>query len=184
MLCWPLGTPRSRFAGRRAGSGQGVAHPMHAAPLPGGPENLGDGVLEAVMGIGDHQLHRLQAAADEGLEKAGPEGLCLRGPDLQPDDLTASVGADGDGDYGCHGHDPAALALLEVSRVQPEIGPFALQWPVEEGADALIDVFAELGNLRLADPGQSHGLDEVVHSAGRDALDPPVKPEDRFRPPG
>ena len=60
--------------------GQGVAHPMDPAALPGGAEHAGDRLLEALVGIGDHQLHAVQATADQGLEKAGPEGLLCGWP--------------------------------------------------------------------------------------------------------
>ena len=36
-----------------AGMGQGVAHEVHPAALPGGVQHLGDGGLDALMGIGD-----------------------------------------------------------------------------------------------------------------------------------
>ncbi len=36
--------------------GEHVAHEVHAAALPGGAEDLGDGGLEALMGVGDDQL--------------------------------------------------------------------------------------------------------------------------------
>ena len=37
---------------------------------------------------------------------------------------------------------------------------------------ALVDLLAQLGDLRLADPGQSHRLHQIVDPAGRHAADP------------
>lgn len=39
-----------------ADMGQGVAHPVHAAALPGGAESAGDRGLQPRMGIGDDEL--------------------------------------------------------------------------------------------------------------------------------
>src|SRR6187455_828090 len=64
------------------------------------------------------------------------------------------------------------LALFEVGRVQPEIGPLAGERTLEEGVHPLIDVLAQLGNLRLADPRKPHRLHQVVHPPGRHAADP------------
>ena len=106
------------------------------------------------MGIGDDQLHALEATADQGLEEAGPKGFRFGRADLKPDDLTPAVGVDRDGDYRRHRDDPPALALLEIGGVQPEIGPFAFQGPLQEGLHPLVDVLAELGDLRLRDAGE------------------------------
>ena len=155
--------------------------------MPGGAQGPGDRLLEALVGVGDDQLHALQAAPDQGLEEAGPERLGLRGTDLEPDDLTPAVRVDREGDYRRYRDDAAALALLQVGGVKPQIGPLALQRPIEEGVDPLVNVLAELGDLGLRDARQAHlagdagarggggggeGLDQVVDTAGRDAADP------------
>ena len=57
-----------------AGMSQGVAGKVHPAALPGGMEQLGDGRLEAVVGIGDHQLDATQAALPELAEEGGLAG--------------------------------------------------------------------------------------------------------------
>jgi hypothetical protein len=86
--------------------------------------------------------------------------------------LTASVRVDRDGDYGRHRDDPSALAHLEVGRVEPEIGPRALQRTVEEILHPLIDVLAQLRHRALGDAGEPHRLHQFVHPPGRDATDP------------
>jgi hypothetical protein len=45
--------------------GQQVAHGMHPTALPDGVQDLGDGGLQAVKGVGDRQLDATQAAAGE-----------------------------------------------------------------------------------------------------------------------
>src|SRR6202030_3429312 len=68
--------------------------------------------------------------------------------------------------------DAAALALLQVGGVEPQIRPLAGERAVEEGMDALVDLLTELGNLRLADPRQPHRLHQIVDPPGRHAADP------------
>src|SRR5205814_299832 len=82
--------------------------------------------------------------------------FCLRRSDVQPNDLASAIGVDRHSDYRSDRDDAAALALLQVGGVEPQIRPLAGERPVEEGMNTLIDFLAQLGNLRLADPGQSH----------------------------
>ena len=42
---------------------EGVAHEVHAAALPGGAEHLRDRRLDALVSIGDDELHSSQTAA-------------------------------------------------------------------------------------------------------------------------
>ena len=51
---------------------------------------------------------------------------------MQLDDLALAVGVHRHSDYRRHRDDPAALALLEVGRVQPQIRPLAEQRTVKE----------------------------------------------------
>ena len=71
---------------------------------------------------------------------------------MQPDDLASAIGIDCHSDYRGNRDDAAALALLQVSGVEPEIRPLAGERPVEKRMHALVDLFAQLGDLRLADP--------------------------------
>ena len=61
--------------GRRMG--QGVSHPVNAAPLVSRVEDPPRGSSQALVVIGDHQLHAAQAAVGEGAEEPGPERLRL-----------------------------------------------------------------------------------------------------------
>jgi hypothetical protein len=109
---------------------------MDSAPLPGGAEHLGDRVLEPLVRVRDHQPHALQATADQPFEERRPEGFRLRG--AKADDLAPPVAVDRHGDDRRHRDDPATVADLQVWRIQPEIGPRALQRPLQEGVDALV----------------------------------------------
>ena len=124
------------------------------------------------MGVRDHQLHALEAALDQAPQERGPEGLGLARAEVQADDLAPPLGVDRHGDYGGDGDDPAAVADLQVGRVQPQVGPLAFQRAGEEGVHALVDVLAQLGDGALRDAGQAHRLHQLVHAPGRDAADP------------
>ena len=65
---------------------QGVAHPVHAAALPGRTQHPGDRGA-AVMGVGDHQLDALETALDQALEEARPERFGFGRAETQADDL-------------------------------------------------------------------------------------------------
>jgi hypothetical protein len=52
-----------------------VAHEVHTAALPLRAQDLPDGVLEALMGVADDELHTTQAARHERAQKAAPLSL-------------------------------------------------------------------------------------------------------------
>ena len=106
------------------------------------------------------------------LRKVAQNVSASRRADVKADDLPFALGVRGHGDYRRDRDDAAALALLQVGRVQPQIGPLAVERAVEEGADPLVDVLAELADGALGDPGQPHRLHQVVDAPGRDAADP------------
>ena len=60
---------------------------------------------------------------------------------------------------------------FDVGGIQPDIGPLALDRPVQEGLNPLVDLAAQPGDLALADPLHAHRLHQIVHQARRDALD-------------
>ena len=139
----------------------GLLQQPHAAALPGGADNAGDGVLQPLVGVGDHELHALEPALGEVAQESRPEGFGLGGADVQADDLALALGRDSHRDYGGDRNDAAALAHLEVSGIQPEIGPLAGKRALEEGVHALVDVLAELADRRLADARHAHGLHQT-----------------------
>ena len=154
-----------------AGMGQQVAGEVHAASLPGGAEDPGRGGLQALVVVGDHQLHAAQPAPSEGAQELGPEGLGLRRADRHAQDLTPALVVDGHS----HGHrdrdDASGLAHLHISRIQPQIGPVALQRSIEEAVDLIVDLAAQPGDLALGDARHPHRLNQIVDRAGRHALD-------------
>src|SRR5436190_21164015 len=145
---------------------------MHAAALPAGAEHSTGRRFEPLMGVGDDQLDPAQAAPRQALQKARPERLGLRGTDVQPDDLTPAIGVGGNRDYCRDRNDAAALALLQVGGIEPQIWPLAAERPVEKSMHALVNVFAQLGDLRFADPRQPHRLHQIIDPPGRHAADP------------
>src|SRR5678815_2726457 len=60
---------------------------------------------------------------------------------------------------------------FDVGGIQPEIGPVAFNRTMQEGLYPFIDLATEPRDLRLADPVHAHGLDQLIHRTGRDALD-------------
>ena len=149
---------------------QDVAHEVHAAALPGGVEHLGDGRLDAFMGVRDHQLDAAQATAGELAQKGGPERLGLRGADIHAEDLAPAVAVDPDRDDHGGRDDAALLAHLHVGGVDPQVGPVALDRPAQEGLHPLVDLLAQPRDLALGDAAHPHGLDEIVDRTGGDAL--------------
>src|SRR5207248_2389354 len=113
---------------------------MHAAALPRRAKYPPDGRFQTLVRIRDHQFHATQATARQALEKPRPEGLGLRGADVQSNDLPLALGVDCDSNYCRHSDNAAALPLLQVGRVQPEIGPIAGERTVEERMHPLVDV--------------------------------------------
>ena len=143
---------RDDAAAALAGMGQGVAHEVDAAALPGGGEHLGDGRLDALVGVGDDQLDAAQAAPGELAQEVGPEGLGLGGADLHAEHLAPAVGVDADGDDDGDRDDAAGLADLHVGGVDPQIRPVALDRPVEEGLHPLVDLLAQPATWLLEMP--------------------------------
>ena len=65
---------------------------------PGGGHQLGDGGLDALVGVGDDELHPAQAAPSELAQKLGSEGLGLGAADVHAERLAVAVCVDLDGD--------------------------------------------------------------------------------------
>jgi hypothetical protein len=124
------------------------------------------------MGVGDDPLHARQAAAHQTAQELDPEGGGFRLPQAQPEDLAAAVLIDAGGDYRGARHDAPSLAKLDVGRIEPAVGPLAVQRPLEERQHARVDVLTQSRNLRLGDARHAQRLDEVIDLARGNALDP------------
>lgn len=97
--------------------------------------------------IADCQLHAREAAADWIGEKRHPERLGPESPKRHARHFTAAVGVHAHGNRHGNGDDPTSLAQLEICRVDPEAGPFALDRAGEESIDPFVDLFAEPADL-------------------------------------
>jgi len=62
--------------------------------LPGRAEDLGDGGLQSLMSIGDHQLDAAQAAPGEGAQELDPKRLGLAVADRHAQHLAPAVVVD------------------------------------------------------------------------------------------
>jgi hypothetical protein len=122
------------------------------------------------MRVGDHQLDAAQAPARELAQECEPEGLGLRGTDLEAEHLAPAVGVDGDRHDHGNRDDAALLAHLHVGDVEPEIWPVALQRSSQEGLHVVVDLAAQPADLALRDAAHAERLDQVVDQACRDAL--------------
>src|SRR5215211_6983191 len=59
-------------------------------------------------------------------QKASPERLGLGGTDIHAEHLAPAVAVDGDGDNDGHRDDAPVLTHLHVGRIDPQVGPVAL----------------------------------------------------------
>ena len=116
--------------------GEQVRHEVGAAALPRGPGEDGrDGVLQALVRIGGHQLHPTQTPGDQRAQERQPEGAVLARPDVDAEHLALPLAVDRGRHHDTDVDDPAVLAHLLGQRVQPQVGirP-AVQRPAEERA--------------------------------------------------
>lgn len=111
---------------------------------------------------GDDQAGTAQAAVGEGAEELVPEHLCFAGLDRDAQNLSAPVQIDRYSHYGGDGDDPAGPANLDVGGIEPDVGPFAFQWPIQKGIDPFVDLAAKPRNLAFRHAGHAHGLDQVI----------------------
>ena len=151
---------------------------MHAAPLPGGAEHpRGSAALRPSWASEITSFTPCEPALDQA--RAGSRSrrspprdgpMCRPTISRRPSVLTATA------IMAATETIAAALAHLEVGRVEPEIGPLAGERALEEGVHPLVDVLAQLGDRALGDAGHAHGLHQIVDPAGARRR--------RSRPPG
>src|SRR5262249_23537098 len=63
-----------------------------------------------------------------------------------------------------------AGADLHIGRVEPEIGPVALQRPIDKGGDLVVDLAAQPADLAFRDARHAHGFDQIIDRARRHAV--------------
>ena len=147
-----------------------LAQEVDAAALPGAAEHLADRLLEAGVGVGDDQLHAGEAALDEAAQEAAPERFGLGLADVEADHLAVAGLVHGVGEHQRLADDAAAVADLLDLGVEPQVRVAALERPVAERVDLLVEAGADPRDLALGDP-QPERLDDLVDLAGRDAGD-------------
>ena len=125
---------------------------------PLSPSVLGE---DRTYGGGDHLVLGLGHMRQRVAHEVDAAALPARLEDLRD----GGLGVDTRSDDGGDGHHPPVLSCFQIGGVQPDIGPFALAWSVEEGIDADVDVLAERRDLAFGYAAHPHGLHEVVNLA-------------------
>jgi hypothetical protein len=147
-----------------------VAQEVHRAALPRRPEDLGEGRLQPRVGVGDRELDADQPAGDERAQELAPECLGLGLADVETDDLAAARLMDGVRDDNALACDAAAVADLLDLGVDEQIRIAALERPLPERLDLLVEQSGDAADLALGDP-QPQALDELIDPARRNAAD-------------
>jgi hypothetical protein len=147
-----------------------VPDEMDRAALPWAAEHAGDGVLEALVRVADAQADAVEAAAAERAQELAPERLGLDLADVEADHLAPARFVHAVGDHDRLGTDVRAVADLLLLGIEPQVRVGALQRPLAEHLDLLIQAPAQPRHLVL---GHAHPelLDHPVDLAGRDAVD-------------
>ena len=145
-----------------------IAQKVNLAALPRAAEDLSGRSFEALVRVGDHELHPTQPSARERAQKARPERLRFRRSDLKPKNLVHAVGVHTHGDYYGDRHNPPGLAHLQVRRIDPQVRPVALDRTIEKRTHPLVDLPTQPRDLALADAAHAKGFHELVHRARRD----------------
>jgi hypothetical protein len=137
-----------RTASDLACMGQEVAHEVHAATLPGGIEHFGDGCLDALVRVRDHELDAPQASAGELAQERGPERLGHGRADVHAEHLAPAIAVDVGRDNHRDRDDGPVPTLLQVVGIDPQIRPVALDRTGQEGLHFLVDLCAEPDHQR------------------------------------
>ena len=130
---------------------EAVPEEMHRAALPGTAEHLRDRLLEPCVGIGYDELHASQPACHERAHELTPERRGLGLADVDPEDLAAARLVNAVGDHDRLADDPAAVSDLLDLRVEPQVGVLALERPLSERLDLLVEQRADARDLRARD---------------------------------
>jgi hypothetical protein len=123
------------------------------------------------MLVGDAETHALQAAALEVAHKLDPERLRLDLAQVEADHLAPAGLVHGVGDHKRLRADVALVAHLEVLGVQPQVRVVALERPLAERIDLLVEAAAERRDAILRHPLDPELLDQPIDLTGRDAVD-------------
>jgi len=122
------------------------------------------------VGIGDDELAAEQAALDQAAQERAPERLRLRLADVEADHLPAAGLVHAVGDDQALPDDAAAVPDLLDLRIEEQVGVAALERPLSERLDLLVEAGADARDLALGD-AQPERLDDLVDLARRDTGD-------------
>lgn len=179
--------------GRSGHRREQVAHQMYAAALPTRlREDLRDGLLEALVGVGDHEADSLEASLDEVAQEASPENVVLRRSGVAAEHVAVTVAVDPDGNDGCDRDDAAQLSHLVEGGIEPHVGILALDGAGQEALDVLVEALADAADLdfeilsipsalTIGDLAGRHALDVGLDDDGLQRL---VGREEHLREPG
>ena len=142
----------------------------NATSLPCRAEHPRDRGTQALVRVGDHQLHAAQTATRESAQELGPERFGLARSDSEPQNLPAPLGVAAHCDDPRGRYDASGAAHLDVGRIEPQIWPLALDGTLQEGIHPLVDLRAQPRHLALGDARHTHGLDQLTHRARRHTL--------------
>lgn len=148
-----------------------MAHEVHAATLPRCRQYLRDRGLDSAVVVGDDQLHATQAAVGQAAQEGLPERLSLRGANIHAQHFAPAVAVHAHGDDHRDADDASLLPDLHIGGIDPQVRPIAFDGTMEERIHAGVDLLAQPRHLALGDAGAAHGLHQVIHRPGRDALD-------------
>jgi hypothetical protein len=153
--------------------GEDVAQEVDPAALPGGAEQHRlDGGFQAGVGVGDDQLHPVQAAGLQRAQERGPERAVLAVADVEAEYLSAPVGRHAGGHHDRLRDDSVVDAGLAVGGVEEHVAKrLRGQAAVAEGGDLDVELAANPGHLRLGDAAvRAEGFDQVVDLPRRRAV--------------
>ncbi len=96
---------------------------MDVTPLSGGAgQDLGEGLLESRMVVGDHELDAVQAPLPEAHQEVFPARGALARGHVHRQDFQTAARVDADRDQDRLGTDHAAFAHLLVTGIEDEVG--------------------------------------------------------------
>src|SRR5439155_21694064 len=125
-----------------------------AAALPGRSSERGrDRVDQSGVRVRTDQLHTGEAARDQTTDVGEPGGAVLGGDDVEAKRLAEAVPVDADGVHDADVDRAAALAALDLERVEGDVRVGgAVERPRAEVLDDLIERLRQPGDLALRHP--------------------------------
>jgi hypothetical protein len=148
-----------------------VADEVQGAPLRHAGQHARDRGLVTVVIVGDRQLQARESALAQAAQELGPERAGLDLADVRANHLPHTSLMHGVGDYQRLGHDPAPIADLDLLGAQPQLGIGALQRPLAEELDLLIQRPADRSNAVLGHPLDPQLFHQPIDLTGAHAVD-------------